>query len=77
MKHKQVKILSGTVEKGAIKLPPGANVPDGTRVLVAVRCSQPSDSKIPPYPPDLEAEDVAFVQACRGRLARQLRNEDA
>jgi hypothetical protein len=72
-----MKTFRGKVENGMVKIPPAAHVDEGARVFVAVLDDAPDDSDLPPYPPDLEAEDVAFVQACRGRLAKQLRDEEA
>jgi hypothetical protein len=72
-----MKTFTAIVQNGAVKLPPAAQITDGARVLVTVLDEAPRDSDLPPYPPDLEAEDVAFVQACRGRLARHLRDEEA
>ena len=71
-----MRTFTGTVHNGTVKLPPGANVAEGARVVVAVLDAGPRGSELPSYPPELEAEDAAFVQACRGRLAPHLRDED-
>ena len=72
-----MKAFTAIVEDGAVKFPAGAHVRDGTRVFVAVLGKRSPESEMPPYPPDLEAEDVEFARACRGRLAKQLDDEDA
>jgi hypothetical protein len=71
-----MRTFTATVQNGSVKLPADAKVQDGARVLVAVLDGEPRGPDLPPYPPDLEAEDVAFVQACRGRLASHLRDEE-
>jgi len=65
------------VENGAIRLPRNADVHDGTRVVVTVLPAERKDRPVVAYPPELEAEDARFVQACRGRLASQLREEES
>ena len=71
-----MRAFTATVQNGIVKLPPDANVEDGARVVVTVLDREPRGCELPPYPPELEAEDVAFVQACRGRLATHLRDEE-
>ena len=71
-----MRTSTATVQNGTVKLPPDANVEDGARVVVAVLGGEPRGPELPAYPPDLEAEDVAFVHAWRGRLATHLRGEE-
>ena len=71
-----MKTFTATVENGTVTLPPDARVEDGAKVVVTVLDPKRDGPELPPYPPELEAEDAAFVQACRGRLARHLRDEE-
>ncbi len=70
-----MKTYSGTVRNGAVALPPGAHVRDGERVVLAVVGEQGAQ-------PDrdlarsLEDEDLAFIRACRARIAQTMRSED-
>ena len=57
-----MRTCTATVQNGAVKLPPDANVEDGARVVVAVLDVEPRGCQLLPYPPDLAAENVAFVQ---------------
>jgi len=72
-----MKTFRAKVEKGVVKVPPDAHVDEGARVFVAVLDDAPADSDLPPYPADLDAEDVAFVQACRGRQVKPMRDGGA
>jgi hypothetical protein len=71
-----MKTYCGTVRNGVVKLPPGAHVHDGERVVLAV-LSAPGVCRDAGVARQLEDEDVEFVRACRGRLATSLRAEDA
>jgi hypothetical protein len=73
----QMRTFSGIVENGTVRLPGNAHVRDGTRVVVTVMPGARAGRAAAAYPAELEAEDARFVQACRGRLANQLRAEDA
>lgn len=68
--------FTGVVEDGVVRLPPGARLKNGTRVEIQV-VKKHSEEPLPPLPPELEAEEAAFVRACRRRLNRYLRDEDA
>jgi len=63
-----MKTFSATVRDGAVRVPRDAQVQDGAKVVVAV-VSSGRAGEATSYPPELEAEDVEFVRACRGRLA--------
>jgi hypothetical protein len=65
-----MRTFAGRVENGAVRLPEGAHVRDGTRVVVTVLPHARKQGTLAGYPPELEAEDARFAQACRGRLAR-------
>ena len=71
-----MKTFTATVENGSVRLPRGAGVEDGAKVVVTVLDTKHESSDLPPYPSELEAEDAAFVEACRGRLAQHLRDEE-
>jgi hypothetical protein len=72
-----MRTFAGTVEHGAVRLPAEAHVRDGTRVVVTVLPRARRHRTLAGYPPELEAEDARFVQACRGRLAQELRDGEA
>jgi hypothetical protein len=65
--------VEGTVENGIVRLSRSGVLREGQRVIVI---------PVPPTPGHLalsaeaEEEDVAFVRASRGRLARQLGSEE-
>ena len=63
--------IKGTVKGSAVKLPDVLKVSDGSRVIVTVLEPTPKieDEFLSE---ELENEDVEFVRACRGRLAKQL-----
>jgi len=71
-----MKVFTGTVKGGLVKLPSRARLRDGSRVVMAVLPdaeAAPDDARVA----ELEAEDVEFVRACRGRLTKHLHDEDA
>ena len=70
-----MKTYTATVENGVVRLPSGTPVRDGAKVVLAVLGDSPQDLD-PQTLSDLEAEDLAFVRACRGRLARHMQAED-
>jgi len=71
-----MKTVQGIVEGGVVRLPPDATIAEGAKVIVAI--VEPGlPEGIPSLSSELEEEDVQFVRACRGRLARELREEDA
>ncbi len=72
-----MRTFAGTVENGAVRLPADAHLRDGTRVVVSVMPQARRRRTLAGYPPELEAEDARFVQACRGRLAQALRDGEA
>ncbi len=72
----RMRTFTGKVENGSVRLPRSARLRDGTRVIVAVMPGVRRGRTLAVYPPELEAEDARFVQACRGRLVRQLREEE-
>jgi hypothetical protein len=64
-----------TVRNGVVRVPRRAHIRDGSKVVMAVVRDGPTAKQVV-YPPEIEAEDVAFARACRARLARQLQDED-
>ena len=70
-----MKTFTGTVKNGAVRLPPQAQVRDGSKVVMAV-LSEGTRETENPLVAELEAEDVAFVRACRGRIAGHMRAEE-
>jgi hypothetical protein len=63
--------IKGTVKGSAVKLPDVLKVSDGSRVIVTVL--EPTTKIEDEFlSEELENEDVEFVRACRGRLAKQL-----
>jgi hypothetical protein len=64
--------LPATVHGGVVKLPQNIQVADGSRVMITILMPRP-EPKIGFLPEEILDEDVEFVRACRGRLARQLR----
>ena len=63
--------IKGTVKGSSVKLPDAIKVSDGSRVIVTIL--EPT-AKIEDrfLSGELEDEDVEFVRACRGRLAKLL-----
>ena len=70
-----MRTLQGVVKGGAVELPPGVEIMEGTRVIIAILRS-PVAEEYAALPPEMEDEDVQFVRACRGRLARELRAQE-
>ena len=70
-----MKTFTATVRNGVVRIPKDARVREGARVVLAVVGDSGGDGPSPP-PPEIEAEDVEFVRACRGRLAAQMRAEE-
>ena len=63
--------IKGTVKGSSVKLPDVLKVSDGSRVIVTVlEPTAKIEDKF--LSEELENEDVEFVRACRGRLAKQL-----
>ena len=63
--------IKGTVKGSSVKLPDAIKVSDGSRVIVTVlEPTAKIEDKF--LSEELEHEDVEFVRACRGRLAKQL-----
>ena len=63
--------IKGTVKGSSVKLPDAIKVSDGSLVIVTVlEPTAKIEDKF--LSEDLENEDVEFVRACRGRLAKQL-----
>ena len=63
--------IQGTVKGSSVKLPEAIKVSDGSRVIVTIL--EPAtniEDKL--LSQELENEDLEFVRACRGRLAKQL-----
>ncbi len=62
--------IKGTVKGSSVKLPDAIKVSDGSRVIVTVlEPTAKIEDKF--LSEELENEDVEFVRACRGRLAKQ------
>ena len=63
--------IQGTVKGSSVKLPDAVKVSDGSRVIVTILGpnNKIEDNTLSE---ELENEDVEFVRACRGRLAKQL-----
>jgi hypothetical protein len=70
-----MKTFVGIVQDGVIKLPPGVRLPNGTKVGMMV-LGEPRESMQLPPNPEVEAEDLRFVKACRPHLNRILRDEE-
>jgi hypothetical protein len=63
--------IKGTVKGSAVKLPDAIKVSDGSRVIITIlEPTARMEDKF--FSKELENEDVEFVRACRGRLAKQL-----
>lgn len=67
--------IKGTVRDSSVKLPDAVKVSDGSRVIVTVLepTTKIEDKHLSE---EIENEDVEFVRACRGRLAKQLQAAD-
>jgi len=70
-----MRTFTGTVEGGVIRLPPQARVRDGSKVVMAIVDEETTGPADPPSV-ELEAEDLAFVRACRGRITEHMRAEE-
>ena len=70
-----MKLYTGTVEGGAVRLPAQAGVREGAKVILAVVGDGDGDLDDAAHDA-IEADEVAFVRACRGRLAGYLRDEE-
>lgn len=70
-----MKTIPGIVEGGVVKLQTTTHAFEGCRVVVAV-IEQPEVSQAVMLPEEIEAEDLAFVQACHGRLVSHLQEEE-
>jgi hypothetical protein len=67
--------VPGTVQGGLVRLPAAMRIADGSRVIITILESVfINDNRI--LSEDIEIEDVEFVRACRGRLAKQLQKAD-
>ncbi len=67
--------VSGTVQGGLVKLPEAMRVSDGSRVIITIL--EPMAPRAGRFLPEhIESEDVEFVRACRGRLAKQLQEAE-
>jgi len=67
--------LSGTVNGGLVKLPEAMHIADGARVMITIlEPIAKNESRF--FPENIETEDLEFVRACRGRLAKQLQEAD-
>ncbi len=64
--------IKGTVKGRSVKLPDTIKISDGSRVIITV-LEPTSNTEDKFLSEDIENEDVEFVRACRGRLAKQLR----
>lgn len=67
--------IKGTVRGSSVKLPDTIKEYDGSRVIVTILepTTKMEDKRLSE---ELENEDVEFVRACRGRLAKQLQMAD-
>ena len=74
-KVKKMIDLKGTVKGSSMKLPDAIKVSDGSRVIVTIL--EPAAKIEDKFLSEgIEDEDVEFVRACRGRLAKQLQTTD-
>ena len=70
-KVKKMIYIKGTVKGSSVKLPDAIQVSDGSRVIVTIL--EPTAKIEDKFLSEgIEDEDVEFVRACRGRLAKQL-----
>ena len=67
--------IQGTVKGSSVKLPDAVKVSDGSRVIVTI-LEPAAKIKDKLLSQELESEDLEFVRACRGRLAKQLQTAD-
>ena len=67
--------IQGTVKGSSVKLPDAIKVSDGSRVIVTI-LEPTTKIKDKFLSQELENEDLEFVRACRGRLAKQLQSAD-
>ena len=67
--------IQGTVKDRSVKLPDAIKVTDGSRVIVTI-LEPAAKAEVKLLTGELENEDVEFVSACRGRLAKQLETAD-
>jgi hypothetical protein len=67
--------IQGTIKGSSVKLPDAIKLPEGSRVIVTILepTTKMEDKQLSE---ELENEDVEFVRACRGRLAKQLQMAD-
>ena len=63
--------IQGTVKGSSVKLPEAIKESDGSRVIVTI-LEPPTNIEDKLLSQELENEDLEFVRACRGRLAKQL-----
>ncbi len=70
-----MKTFTATVRNGLVRIPKDARIREWARVLLTV-VGDAAEGEPSPPPPEIEAEDVEFVRACRGRLAAQMRAEE-
>jgi len=68
---KKMIYIKGTVKDSSVKLPDAIKVSDGLSVIVTILepTAKIDDNFLSER---IEDEDVEFVRACRGRLAKQL-----
>jgi hypothetical protein len=67
--------IQGTVKDSSVKLPKAIKVSDGSRVIVTI-LEPATNIEDTLLSQELENEDLEFVRACRGRLAKQLQTAD-
>ncbi len=67
--------IQGTVKGSSVKLPEAIKVSDGSRVIVTI-LEPAANIEDMLLSRELENEDLEFVRACRGRLAKQLQTAD-
>ena len=67
--------IQGTIKGSSVKLPEAIKVSDGSRVIVTI-LEPAADIGDKLLSRELENEDLEFVSACRGRLAKQLQTAD-
>jgi hypothetical protein len=71
-----MRTFTGIVENGVVKLPPKARVRDGSRVVLTI-LGRKAKHREPLQTPQMDAEDLAFVRACRRHLNKLMRDEEA
>ena len=72
---KPMKTLTGVVENGIVKLPPKTRVRDGSRVVLTI-LGRKVKYREPLQTPQMDAEDIAFVRACRRSINEAMRAEE-